>query len=27
LRFVIGVAAWLLGAYVGYKLVRHRTRD
>jgi hypothetical protein len=24
LRFVIGVAAWLLGAYVGYRLARTR---
>ena len=27
LRFVIGVAAWLLGAYVGYRLVRTRARE
>jgi hypothetical protein len=26
-RFVIGVAAWLLGAYVGYRLVRTRARE
>jgi hypothetical protein len=27
LRFVIGLLAWLAGAYVGYRLVRHRARD
>jgi hypothetical protein len=27
LRFVIGVAAWLFGAYVGYRLVRTRARE
>jgi|SRR4051794_21789805 hypothetical protein len=26
-RLVIGVLAWSAGAYVGYKLVRHRARD
>jgi len=27
LRFLIRLIAWLAGAYVGYKLVRHRARD
>jgi hypothetical protein len=27
LRFLIGLIAWLAGAYVGYKLVRSRSRD
>ena len=27
LRFVIGLLAWLAGAYVGYRLVRHRERN
>ena len=27
LRFIIGGLAWLAGAYVGYRLVRHWARD
>jgi hypothetical protein len=27
LRFVVGVIAWLAGAYLGYKLVRSRSRE
>ena len=27
LRFVIGVIAWLAGAYVGYRIVRTRERE
>jgi hypothetical protein len=27
LRFIIGVVAWSVGAYVGYRLVRTRSRE
>jgi hypothetical protein len=27
LRFVIGVIAWLAGAYVGYRIARTRARE